>query len=64
MIQEYHPEKPYPQSELIPAYTALPLFQMKKGMPLPEQPKGRTSDPNMYDRQPDFAPTPIIFVAK
>jgi hypothetical protein len=64
MIQEYHPEKPYPQSELIPAYTALPLFQTKKGFPLPEKPKGRTNDPSMYDRYPDFAPTPIVFPAK
>jgi len=51
MIEEQNPEKPYPHRTDDPEHLAYPVFQLKKGIPIPS---------GGYETAPD----PVIFTAK
>ena len=60
-IEDKNPEKPYPHRTLPGAekYLAYPVFQLKKGVPLPER-KTQINE-HMSENYPEVAPDPVIF---
>ncbi|NBZ96801.1 MAG: hypothetical protein EBR40_10320 [Proteobacteria bacterium] len=73
MIEERQSEKPYPKRSLgsYAGYTAYPVFQTKKGIPIPpyEQPNikpppNAKPDWKPYENAPEVAPDPVVFPGK
>lgn len=75
-IEERSPAKPYPKRTLpgTEKYLAYPLFQTKKGLPIPERKTELTMPPNLIpavqarwhpsENFPELAPDPVIFTGK
>lgn len=75
-IEEKFPEKPYPKRTLPGAeqYSAYPIFQLKKGFPIPERKAELTMPPKLSPDQQsrwhpsetyhEIAPDPVIFTGK
>lgn len=72
-IEERQPEKPYPKRTLpgMESKTAYPVFQIKKGVPLPPYEKPSMTPPanalpgwQPREKSPEMAPEPVIFPGK
>jgi hypothetical protein len=71
MIEERQPEKPYPKRTFDPTKLAYPVFQTKKGIPVPPYEKPNMTPPanalpNWKPREnaPEVAPDPVVFPGK
>ena len=65
MIEDQNPPKPYPHrtSPGFEKYRAYPVFQVRRGMPIPPYvPNGELDGP--WQCNPETAPEPIVFLAK
>jgi hypothetical protein len=71
LIEDRNPEKPYPKRTFDPNHLAYPVFQTKKGVPVPSYEKPNMSPPanalpNWKPREnaPEVAPDPVVFPGK